>query len=115
MGACVLCEQQITNPICPERLESQMKTWLVETRPELIELLEEESKVFMPCTDSDDVCIITKARMNVCVYCYTEHIFNWLRSLKVDKTVMQEFMQYFDFDLGRKGYYEYAEALGFVL
>ncbi len=114
MGACVLCEQQITNPICPERLESQMKTWLLETKPELIEELEEESRVFSKCADSEDVCIITKRHMNVCVYCYTEHIFNWLKQTNADKETLSEFMQYFNFDLGWKGYYEEAQRLDLV-
>ncbi|MCF7871961.1 hypothetical protein K9L97_02910 [Candidatus Woesearchaeota archaeon] len=114
MGACVTCGQQITNPLCPERLAEQMTTWLAESKPELIKALNNKTDEFLSRSYGDDFCIVTGKKMDVCPYCYTEHIFNWLVSLKVSSELLAEYITYFHFDGGRLGYYRKAEQLGAV-
>lgn len=112
MGACVVCKEQITNPLSPERLAEQMKTWLMESKPELINGLDKKTDELLPCSHEDDFCIVTGKRMSICPYCYTEHIFNWLRSIKLEAKLMTEFLTYFHFDGAKLGYWQKAEALG---
>ena len=112
MGNCVVCDQQITNPLSPERLAEQIKTWLGETKPSLIGALQKRTDEFLPMHTGEDRCVITGKRMNVCPYCYTEHIFNWLVSLKVDSSLLAEFILFFHFDGGKLGYYSRAERMG---
>jgi len=114
VGACVMCGQQITNPLSPERLAEQMTTWLVETKPELIEALNNKSEEIIPCVQGEDTCIVTGRRMDLCTYCYTEHIFDWLVEINVSKPLLTEFLTFFHFDEGRKGYWEKAERMGII-
>lgn len=114
MGNCVGCDQQITNPLSPERLAEQMKTWLAETKPNLIKALEDKTEEFLPMHIGEDRCVVTGKRMDVCPYCYTEHIFNWLVSLKLDSSILAEFMTFFHFDEGKLGYYRRAEHMGLM-
>lgn len=111
MGECVLCEQQITNPLSPERLVEQMKTWLFETRVDLIEGLEKQAAELIDGS-GDNFCVVTGNRMKVCVYCFTEHIFKWLVVQSVGRELLQQFIQYFNFDESRHGYWVLAEKLG---
>jgi hypothetical protein len=107
--------QQITNPLCPERLVEQMRTWLRDEHEDLIKGLEVASDEVLPCEHAgDDFCIVTGNKMSICVYCYTEHIFNWLLSTNPDKELLNEFMTYFNFDEGRRGYWRVADKLGFI-
>lgn len=89
-----------------------MITWLAETRPDLIRGLQNVTEEINFCQDAEDVCIITGKKMNVCTYCYTEHVFNWLVSLKVNAELIKEYFVYFNFDFHRLGYFRKAEKLG---
>ena len=112
MGACVTCGQQITNPLCPERLAEQMKTWLAETKPELISALDNRTEDFLDKPSGRDTCIVTGKKMDVCPYCYTEHIFDWLTSLNLNSELITQYLTFFHFDEGRLGYWQRAEQLG---
>ena len=112
MGACVLCKEQITNPLGPQRLTEEMTTWLAESRPELITEFKEDAttflnrKIFTP----NDYCIIKGKPMNVCAYCFTEHVFHWLEEQQADAPLMKEYITFFDFDITKQGYVkEYEE------
>lgn len=114
MGACVLCEQQITNPLSPERLIEQMETWLTEKRPDLIRGLKAKADELLDenINNDQEICIVTGKKMKVCVYCFTEHIFKWLLSQKPGLALMKQYMTYFNFDESRHGYWQTAYELG---
>ncbi|MCF7866499.1 hypothetical protein K9M18_03650 [Candidatus Woesearchaeota archaeon] len=114
MGACVTCGQQITNPLCPERLAEQMSVWLAETKPELMVALNNKTEDFLNRPSGDDFCVVTGKRMDICPYCYTEHIFDWLVSLKLGFNILEEYLIFFHFDEGRLGYWKKAEELGII-
>ena len=114
MGECVLCKQQITNPLSPERLTEQMETWLQEERPDLVRGLKARADELMDRNKEnfEDICIVTGKKMKVCVYCFTEHIFKWLLAQKPGPAVLRQFITYFNFDEGRHGYWQTAYELG---
>lgn len=116
MGDCVICEEQITNPLGPQRLQEQVATWLHESRPELLSNFFEASQEIMPLEESgEDVCIVKGNKMNICAYCYTEHILKWLLSTKPDWNTIKEYFTYFDYDAEHLGYSRNVEAKGYVL
>ena len=106
MGACILCEEQITNPLCPERIEEQMSTWLNERQPELITKFFEVSSEIISKNSSFDRCIIKDKSMNICPYCYSQHILHWLLSISPSWDLLKEFFLHFDY---------YREHLGHSL
>ena len=116
MGACVICEEQITNPLSPQRIEEQISTWLQESRPQMLESFYEASDEIIPMkSNGEDFCIVNGNRMNVCAYCYTEHILKWLLSTKPDWSTMKEYFTHFDFDGERLGYTRTVEGKGYAL
>ena len=114
MGACVLCNEQITNPLSPQRLMEQMTTWLAESKPELIYKFEKEHTSFLNRdVRSSDYCIFNNKPMDVCVYCFTEHAFHWLEEQITTKEVLNEYISFFNFDVTKQGYTkEYEETYG---
>lgn len=115
MGACVLCEQQITNPLSPERLAEQMKAWLQDSNPQLLDSFEDKSREIMTDLEGhEDFCIVTGKGMSVCAYCFTEHVFRWLLSLKPSQEMVEQYLTYFNFDVSRKGYIDHAIKLGYA-
>ena len=105
MGECVLCKEQITNPLSPQRLTEEMTTWLGETRPDLIKEFTEETNSFLDkevrCKDS---CIINGKRMNICAYCFTKHAFHWLDEKNITPESMKEYITFFNYDITGQGY-----------
>ena len=114
MGECVVCRETVTNPVCPSCLSAEIGAWLEETKPELLERFNEASKEMDLVLFNEETCILCKQGMDVCTYCYTEHIFNWLMREKSGKKLMREFLTYFNYDSGLRGYLFKAEKLGLL-
>jgi len=116
MGACVLCEEQITNPLGPQRMEEQIATWLRESKPELLDDFFKTSREIIPLNEvGDDFCIVNGNRMNICPYCYTEHVLKWLLNTNPSWETIKEYFVHFDFDAERLGYTRHVEAKGYVI
>lgn len=91
---CVLCKEPVTNPVCQDCLEEAVEQWLWEVAPEKVEGLHEETDIVR--AHGGVSCIRCKREFSVCTYCYTKHVFNWLRS---DAELQLEFLEFFNFDL----------------
>ena len=115
MGECVLCKEQITNPLSPQRLTEEIVTWLAETRPELITGFTDETSSFLnKDVNGNDYSIIDSKRMDVCAYCFTEHAFHWLDRKNISKNLMKEYITFFNFDITGQGYVKEYEDKYFV-
>ncbi len=105
MGACVLCKEQITNPLSPQRLSEGITTWLADSTPELINEFQEEVRSLLDKNvSSNDYCIITGESMDMCVYCFSEHVFHWLEDQQLIAPLMDEYVTFFNFDITGGGY-----------
>jgi hypothetical protein len=92
---CILCHEQVTNPLCPECLGEAIEQWLWESAPERIEGLHNETDTLRH--PHGVRCVRCHARFDVCTYCYTKQIFNWLKGSKLQL----EFLEFFNFDMYR--------------
>lgn len=116
MGDCVLCKEQITNPLGPQRIEEEIATWLHESKPELLNKFFSVSDEIIPSkVESNDFCIVKGNPMNICAYCYTEHILRWLMGIKSEQSLIEEYFTFFDFDGQHLGYTRIAEEKGYVI
>ena len=113
MEECVLCKEHITNPLCPECVGEQVKTWLFEVRPDLVSALDIETSKMSLGLFNNNTCISCKKHMDVCTYCYTEHVFEWIGPL-VEKNDLSEFLRFFHYDFHRKGYFSKARTKGLI-
>ena len=102
---CVLCKEPVTNPVCQDCLAEAIEQWLHESAPEKIDGLRNETEVLAYAHGVK--CIRCKHEFAVCTYCYTKHIFNWLRNSELQL----EFLEYFNFDLYQLKPYAGGETL----
>lgn len=109
MNQCRTCEEAITNPVCPECLERQIQDWLLRRSPENVEVLNDMTDKHVYVKSGSTKCIFCAKQMDICTYCFTEDVFNWLKT--TDQTLLKEFMTYFNFDGKGLGYAKEALAL----
>ncbi|MBU0471313.1 MAG: hypothetical protein KKF89_05880 [Nanoarchaeota archaeon] len=95
MNECVLCKEIITNPVCIECIEREIEAWLYEVKPELIEELKTKTTEISVDTGETN-CILCHDSMSICTYCYTSHIFEWLKTRVPE--LIREFRKFFDFN-----------------
>jgi len=99
MSKCVECQEVITQPVCSQCLSVEMEDWLQEAKPELLDELKLVADESFGMGDIN--CILCKERMNICTYCFTEHILEWLGK---NPKLIPEFVTFFNYDLERTGY-----------
>ncbi|NQU98393.1 hypothetical protein HQ533_02915 [Candidatus Woesearchaeota archaeon] len=78
MSECIVCNEAITNPVCMGCVEEEIKAWLCEVKPELVEELYTKTEE-IDSGFGETSCILCHNWMSVCTYCYTIHIFDWLK------------------------------------
>ena len=75
---CVLCEEVITNPICLDCLKQEIKEWLVDRNPKLLDTVDAVSMAFRSYTHEGNKCVICGQGMNICSHCYTKEMVDIL-------------------------------------
>lgn len=96
MSECVLCTETATNPLCMGCVNEGIEQWLKEQN--------------LPVLKQDffgvegDHCIRCTKAIDVCLYCHTKQVFDWLKDQNVQKDKLMEFLEFFHFDLDKKGY-----------
>lgn len=78
MNTCSICDEPITNPICPKCIAKSLRVWLMQNNPDLIEVVDDKLNMFMGLNslDSDMHCIKCGGEMSICMYCFTETIYD---------------------------------------
>ncbi|MFA5174368.1 MAG: hypothetical protein WC438_04265 [Candidatus Pacearchaeota archaeon] len=113
---CSLCHEPVSNPICPSCITAQIEAWLTiypNYHQLRAKLMPKVNKFLRKNLEYGAMCIkCNEKRASVCPYCFTEFVLNELREMNVNKTVLKEFLIFFNFDLEHKGYYKEAEELG---
>ncbi len=93
---CTICEKPITNPLCIHCLEKEVKEWVSDFNPELMDKVEEITEL-MPENISEVRCIKCKRAMSICAHCYIKEI---LREIQLNNPeFVGDFIRTFDFDL----------------
>ena len=97
---CVVCQEAITNPICPECLQREIEHWLADTMPSLVG--EIRGCEGIADTYSHDVteCVICGKNMAVCAHCFCKDIYELLEQQLGG--MAEEFLFTFNFELMRE-------------
>ncbi|MBW2971229.1 hypothetical protein KY320_03655 [Candidatus Woesearchaeota archaeon] len=75
---CTVCQQAITNPICPECWERQLLQWALVEDISLMPLIEQISK--LPSLGNEiTTCILCGSKMHVCTFCMAEEFLEFLK------------------------------------
>lgn len=96
MSECVMCEEIVTNPLCLDCVNKGIEQWLSEN-----DLPSFELGLF---GTEQQGCIRCNKSIDVCLYCHTKQVYEWLKTQKTDKNKLAEFIEFFHFDLDKKGY-----------
>ncbi|MFC1801506.1 hypothetical protein ACFLZB_03500 [Nanoarchaeota archaeon] len=91
MGKCTVCNEAITNPVCPECLAKSISVWLAEKDPSLAQDIHGFE------TEGPTNCIFCGKNMAVCAHCFSRDIYDYL-SQKNSK-IAKEFAARFDFEI----------------
>jgi len=90
-NGCVICNEAITNPICPECLAERMQDWLRQVNPDLAKDIRGYR------LDGHTKCIFCGKGMSICAHCFSLDIYDYLADK--DLELAQEFAARFDFEL----------------
>ena len=101
---CVLCEEVITNPLCPCCLNEEAQQWLKEQGQDA--LANETHWISSGLVQNGSTnCIKCKNPMAVCTYCTTQDM---MHVVKHNKRLLEQYLVYFNFDLGHMGWEQEA-------
>jgi len=105
MENCVMCEEPITNPLCPGCIQEGMQQWLFEQgQDELAHRLRELTRnVF--ANNGNTHCIKCDSLMRLCTYCYSGQVFTLI---KEQPKLVEQYLTYFNFDLDHQGWEQEA-------
>ncbi|MBS3079118.1 hypothetical protein J4218_03280 [Candidatus Pacearchaeota archaeon] len=115
---CDVCSEAVSNPICPSCLTNEIEAWAT-LYPDLIKNLIPRLRQYLNQADDRIVFEATlclkcnETRGIVCPYCFTEFVFNELKRMKVNKIILKEFLEFFNFDFDHNGYSN-EEKLGVI-
>ncbi len=94
---CGVCNEAITNPICPKCLEEEITQWLKARAPELVPLVKGVSDISTGFEYASTKCIICGGKVSICAHCFSSEIYSQLK-LK-NPELAEEFARSFDFEL----------------
>ena len=113
---CVLCSENINQPICHECLAKQVKAWLgfypdikKKISPKINSFIKEVEGLIVET--SDCVCCKNK-KAALCPYCFSDRIFRMLKKSKISPFIIGDFIATFNFDFDHTGYVHEAEIEG---
>lgn len=109
---CGQCLEPITNPLCHNCLSQGISQWL-SFYPNLKKNMMPKLKKYVNEVNNSAVnginCMsCNKRKAALCPYCFTEGVLNILRENKVDKQVLGDFLNIFNFDIKHEGYIKEA-------
>jgi len=104
---CLECGEEIFNPLCPRCLSREIDIWLESQQSKIKKAVKDEIKKILKVNKEHDYtkCILCKKKdVFLCPYCFTERIYNKLKSARINPKLLGNFLTLFNFDLEHTGY-----------
>ena len=89
-AVCIVCQEGITNPICPECMAKEIKSW----KPGLSRILTKPAYKYT----TGAICMFCGREMSICAHCYCRDIYDIL--VEEEPEVALEFKELFGFREG---------------
>ena len=115
---CLDCKEAVYNPLCPSCLALQIEVWLSSLssyplQKKILAKIKDYVEKTNNLAGESTTCIACKRpSASLCPYCFTEYVFNLLKSMKVNRIILKEFLQFFNYDFEHTGYSGEAEKMG---
>jgi len=100
-GLCIVCNEGIYNPLCPNCISNEIIAWLSEKNETLAK--EFRKKGFVEDIDGGRCAVCNENSSYICPYCFTRQVMHWLKA-KAGKKIVREFLEVFNFDFEHCGY-----------
>lgn len=97
---CVICQEAVTNPICPDCLQREIEHWLADINPSLVHTLRDYTGIFKAYSHDGINCIICGEEMQVCAHCFCNDIYQLLKEDLGENAA--DFLFSFNFELNRE-------------
>jgi hypothetical protein len=98
---CEICNEPITNPICPVCLSREIDIWSTNypnLRKELTPRIRKYLKKLRQQTREAVQCIkCNEKKMSVCPYCFIREVLSELNGLEANRMIKREFLQFFNY------------------
>ena len=94
---CIVCNEAITNPICPECLRKEMQYWVFDKNPLLAGLFENKINFRTESYEEGTVCIFCGRKMNMCAHCFCSDALELIKDKSYE--LGKEFEEQFNFEL----------------
>ena len=104
---CVMCEEIITNPVCPGCIQEGVQQWLWEQRQDELANNVGELTRNVFANHGDTFCIKCDSAMSLCAYCYTGSVFGLICH---NPRLVQQYLDYFNYDLLHLGWEREARS-----
>jgi hypothetical protein len=115
---CDVCNIAVTNPICPACLAGEVEAWLTlypSLRREVLPRIKKYAFAISDGATESTKCIkCGEGSAYICPYCFTNQVLRELKKLDVNKIILKEFFEFFNFDFDHTGYSKEAEELGVI-
>ena len=99
---CEICGEAVTTPLCPICLTGEIDAWTTlypNLRVELLPKLKKYISNIKEKVEKSTSCIkCNNKRASICPYCFTDHVLGQLKKLSVNNQILNEFLEFFDFD-----------------
>ena len=100
------CREIIYNPLCPRCISKEIMQWL--DGKSINQKIQQELSNYLLKNEGygEGVrCIICKNNyVDICPYCLTEHVYEFLKRIKANREILNEFFEFFNFDFEHSGY-----------
>ena len=97
---CMLCDKSIRLPLCFSCMGQEIKAWLTEKDPRLVNVIESNNFFLKTYNRNTEKCISCKKELNVCVKCYTYEVREILKSYGPE--YLEEFRRLFTLTIPRQ-------------
>ena len=98
---CEICNEPITNPICPVCLSAEIDIWSTNypnLRRELVPRLKRYLRKLQQQTKEAVQCIkCNENRISICSYCFIKEVLDELDELETSRIIKKEFLQFFNY------------------
>lgn len=100
------CKEIIYNPLCARCLAKEMQQWLDGIA--LNRKIQQEINAYILRKEGyneGSKCILCRDNYtDVCPYCLTEHVYEFMKRVNAKKEILNEFFEFFNFDFEHSGY-----------
>ncbi|MBU0929628.1 MAG: hypothetical protein KJ623_00990 [Nanoarchaeota archaeon] len=94
MQTCLVCNDEITNPICINCLEQELIYWFVDYDPKLVSRIRVLKRAFDMYEDTEANCIKCGNNINVCSHCFLTEVMNLIKDENLKSLFKKSFISF---------------------